>query len=97
MSAALVAIKEGVGGSAKVCKTDEDCVTISVSTACQGACPMAVEAGMQNDVLKAIGWFDENVCQKFGYAAKCGYSTPKCMAPNPGCEAGMCVYSKGSP
>ena len=97
MQAALSDVVNGVGDTAKACVVDDECVAISVSTACQGACPLAVNSGMQNDVLLAVGWFDEHVCKQFGYAEKCGYSTPKCMAPNVGCEAKSCVYSKGPP
>ena len=94
MSAALNAIKAVGGEAAKACQLDDDCTAIDVSTACQGACPMAVNSGMANDVLKAIGWFNDNVCVPFDYAKQCGFSTPKCLAPNVGCDAGVCVYSK---
>ena len=84
---------------AQVCKVgaDDECIHIATSTACSGTCGAAVNAGMQNDVLKIVGWVDENLCKAFGYAAKCGFSTPKCMAPKPGCAAGKCEYSGVAP
>lgn len=79
------------------CQGDEDCTTVDVSTACQGACPLAVSVGVKDEVAKAVGWFDDNVCKPHDFATNCGYSTPKCMAPNPGCKAGKCVYNKSAP
>ena len=72
---------------------EDGCVVVSTSTACQGTCGMAVNGGMANDVALVVGWVDEHICKAFGYAAKCGYSTPKCMAPKPFCNAGTCAYA----
>lgn len=84
-------------GKSKACNQDDDCVIASTSTACQGSCGAAVNSGMQNDVMKIVGWVDDNLCKKYGYAAKCGYATPKCMAPAPACVAGKCQYNKTVP
>jgi hypothetical protein len=70
-----------------------ECIVVPTSTDCGGTCGAAVNAGMQNDVLKVVGWVDDNLCKKFGYKAKCGYSTPKCQAPKPVCGKGMCWYA----
>ncbi|MSP92210.1 MAG: hypothetical protein EXR79_10480 [Myxococcales bacterium] len=93
---------EAIGAAiakAQVCKVgaDDECIHIATATACQGTCGAAVNAGMQNDVLKVVGWVDDNLCKAFGYAAKCGYSGPKCTAPKPGCAAGKCEYSGVAP
>ncbi len=71
----------------------DECVVVSTSTACQGTCGMAVNSGMANDVALVVGWVDDHICKEFGYAAKCGYSTPKCMAPKPFCNGGTCAYA----
>ena len=79
---------------AKVCTSDEDCIIVDTSTQCGGTCGVAVNSGMQNDVLIIVGWVDDNICKPQGYPEKCGYATPDCMMPKPGCDAGACVYSK---
>ncbi len=84
-------------GKSKACSQDDDCVIASTSTSCQGSCGAAVNGGMQNDVMKIVGWVDDNLCKKYGYAAKCGFATPKCMAPAPTCVAGKCQYNKTVP
>lgn len=72
---------------------DGECIVVSTSTACQGTCGMAVNGGMANDVALVVGWVDDHICKEFGYAAKCGFSTPKCMAPKPFCSGGACAYA----
>lgn len=72
---------------------DGECMVVATSTACQGTCGMAVNSGMANDVALVVGWVDDHICKEFGYAAKCGYSTPKCMAPKPFCSGGTCAYA----
>jgi hypothetical protein len=88
------AIQKAVEAAQK-CQGGEEgeCVMVATSTDCGGTCGAAVNAGMQNDVLKVVGWVDDNLCKKFGYKAKCGYSTPKCQAPKPVCGKGMCWYA----
>jgi len=80
--------------AANSCSTAEDCVQVSTSTACAGSCGTPVNGGQQNDVIKVVGWVDDNICKPQGYAAKCGYSTPKCMAPKFKCEAGKCAWAQ---
>lgn len=94
MKAALDAALAEVEAKTHGCSgTDEgECVVVSTTTACQGSCGIAVNGGMANDVALAVGWVDEHICKAFAFADKCGYSTPKCMAPAPACVDGVCVY-----
>jgi hypothetical protein len=91
MQQALSALVADLIDAAKSCQSDSDCVLVDVSTACQGACPAAINGDMKADTLAALAAFDEGVCKAFDYAAMCGYSTPKCMAPKLSCQAGSCV------
>jgi hypothetical protein len=70
----------------------EECVVVATTTACGGTCGEAVNAGMANDLAKVVGWIDDNLCKPFDFPAKCGYTTPKCMAPKPTCVKGQCAY-----
>lgn len=82
---------------AQACSNSEDCVHIATGTDCGGTCGVAVNAGMQNDVLKIVGWIDDNLCKKYEFKTKCGFSTPKCMAPKPTCGQGVCWYNATVP
>lgn len=94
MKAALDAAIAEVESKAHGCSGGDEgeCVVVATTTACQGSCGVAVNGGMANDVALAVGWVDEHICKAFAYADKCGYSTPKCMAPAPACVDGTCVY-----
>lgn len=94
MKAALDAALAEVEAKTHGCSgADEgECVVVPTTTACQGSCGVAVNGGMANDVALAVGWVDEHICKAFAFADKCGYSTPKCMAPAPACVDGVCVY-----
>ncbi len=81
----------------QACSGSDDCVHIATSTDCGGTCGASVNAGMQNDVLKVVGWVDDNLCKAFGFKTKCGYSTPKCKAPEPTCGKGVCWDSPTGP
>jgi len=76
------------------CAIDADCTTADQSTACQGACPAAINVAKKVAFGAAVDALDQSICKANNYAAKCGYATPKCMAPKPGCVAGKCVYNK---
>ncbi len=97
MSAAFGEAIAGTAATVKACKVDSDCVVVATSTACQGACGLPANKAEAKLLEDRVKWVDTDICQAFGYAKKCGYATPKCMAPNPGCEAGACVYAKGQP
>lgn len=84
----------GVAAGLKACSQDADCVVVPTSTACQGACGVAVNAAEAQVLKTSLAWADEHICKANGYASQCGYATPKCMAPKPGCKAGACVYTK---
>ena len=85
-------LKEALAaGSA--CKADIDCTTVGVGHACWGACPAAISVAHKAGIEAIIGAHDD-VCKAADYAKTCGYMTPKCLAPNPGCDAGVCVYAK---
>lgn len=88
---------ESIANKAKVCTPGEECAVVATSTDCGGTCGVAVNAGMSNDVLKIVGWVDENLCKKYEFKTKCGFSTPKCMAPKPGCNQGSCWYNDTVP
>lgn len=84
--------------TAKACTGAEagECIVVPTSTDCGGTCGVAVNGGMANDVAKIVGWVDDNLCKAFEFKAKCGYSSPKCMQPKPGCVQGMCSYDAGN-
>ena len=86
---------EGVLASARACvgAEAEECVVVPTTTECGGTCGEAVNSGMANDLAKVVGWLDDNLCKPFDFKTKCGYSTPKCMAPKPTCIKGQCAYS----
>ncbi len=88
---------QGAIAKSQACSGSDDCVHIATSTDCGGTCGASVNSGMQNDVLKVVGWVDDNLCKPFGFKAKCGYSTPKCMAPAPTCGKGMCWMTATGP
>jgi hypothetical protein len=94
MKAALDAALAEVEAKTHGCSGGDEgeCVVVATTTACQGSCGVAVNGGMANDVALAVGWVDEHICKAFAFADKCGYSTPKCMAPAPACVDGVCVY-----
>ena len=75
------------------CTMDKECVTVGVGHACWGACPAAVNSKHKGTIEALVQGYDK-LCKDVGYAKKCGYMTPKCIAPNPGCKNGMCVYAK---
>ncbi len=93
----IAAHGEAIGGVAATinkCSHDTDCIIVATSTACQGACGVAVNKAEASVLEASIAWADANICKANGYAAKCGFATPKCVAPKPGCAAGVCVYAK---
>lgn len=88
---------ESITSKAKVCTAGEECAVAATSTDCGGTCGVAVNGGMTSDVQKIVDWVDENFCKKYDFKTKCGYSTPKCMAPKPGCNQGTCWYNDTVP
>ena len=79
------------------CSDDAECVVVSTSTACAGTCGAAVNSDAAESVGQVVDWVDTNLCEAHDFAAQCGYSTPKCVAPDPGCVDGHCVYAKPPP
>lgn len=92
MQKAFSAVIDTAAQAASACVAAEDCVVVATSTACQGSCGVPVDETLQNDVLAAVIWVDENICKPMKYADKCGYATPKCMAPKTTCTAGHCAW-----
>lgn len=88
---------DSIATKSKVCGAGEECAVVASSTDCGGTCGVAVNAGMSSDVQKIVGWVDDNLCKKFDFKAKCGYATPKCMAPKPACKQGSCWYNDTVP
>lgn len=76
------------------CQHDTDCTSVSTTTACQGTCGVGLNVNFVDAFQKGLAALDDKFCQQTGFAAQCGYTTPKCIAPNPGCVDGQCVYKK---
>ncbi len=76
------------------CQHDADCTNVPTSTACQGTCGIGLNVAAVDDFAKALKLLDDKYCAATNYAAQCGYASPKCMAPNPGCVNNHCVYKK---
>ncbi len=75
------------------CSADADCEPAGQSTACMGACPVIINKANKANFSALVGKADA-FCKANGVAAKCGYMTPGCLAPQPGCVSGKCVYTK---
>ncbi len=96
-AAIMTALQDAISALAKsdnACQQDADCTTVSTSTACQGACGMGINSKFVSGFQSALAALDAQYCLQTGYAASCGYASPKCIAPNPGCVANLCVYKK---
>lgn len=76
------------------CQHDADCTTVSVSTACQGSCGIGLNANFASQFATALAALDDKFCIQTNFAGQCGYATPKCIAPDPGCVNNQCVYKK---
>ena len=94
------AVQDALGGelgealnAGSACSQDSDCTTVGVGHACWGACPKAINVKSKANIEALIKVHD-GICKQADYAKKCGYMTPKCMAPKPGCDGGKCVYNK---
>ena len=71
------------------CAIDKDCVLVSFSTTCQGACQQAVNLQGEPFVKAAVQNANNTWCQHY-QADKCGYSTPKCASPVAKCVNKKC-------
>ena len=76
------------------CQQDAECTTVSTSTACMGACGIGLNASFASQFAAGLAALDDKYCNQTHYAALCGYATPKCIAPAPGCVNNKCVYKK---
>lgn len=94
MSKALFGAIDSAVDASNNCEIDNDCEAVDKSTACMGACPVAINQAHKDAFAATLDALDKGICVANDYAKKCGYATPKCLAPNPGCVAGKCVYSK---
>jgi hypothetical protein len=94
MKAALDQKLAGLIDAANTCTVDSDCAHASTTTACQGTCGVAIRADRLGEFATQLAAMDQELCVATDYAAQCGYSTPKCMAPDPGCVDQRCVYDK---
>lgn len=97
LKAALVAGLEALTTNHQLCAKDEDCVVVPSGTACQGTCGVALSKNQAVPFADGLAALDQKLCKDTDFATKCGYSTPKCMAPAPACVAQKCVYSKSNP
>lgn len=91
LAAVQQAIAEAATG-ARTCATDSDCTVIPTTTACQGTCGEAIAKAQAAQLEAAVNWVDIHICKAQQFADKCGYMTPKCMAPKPTCVQGQCAY-----
>lgn len=96
-SATLTALQSEIDklqSSHSDCSHDEECTTVPSGTACQGTCGVAILKSFASTFASALSDLNDKYCVKTGFSSTCGFSTPKCIAPNPGCVAGKCVYKK---
>ena len=76
------------------CQHDADCTNVSTTTACVGTCGIGLNVAFVTQFESGLAALDAKYCAATNYAAICGYVTPKCIAPNPGCVNSQCVYKK---
>ena len=94
MSKALQDAIKALVDASNDCKEDGDCEIAQTGTACQGTCGAAINKQLKMGFGGKLATIDDKVCKATGYAGKCGFATPGCLAPTPGCVAGKCVYTK---
>ncbi len=94
ITGAVDAAFEAALAGAQACENDDECTIFDTSTPCGGTCGVPVNINQSLDLNIAIKWAGAKACGAIDFAVKCGYSTPGCVEPNPGCQDGMCVYSK---
>jgi hypothetical protein len=75
--------------TSQACDTVDDCTYGAASTACAGACPVAVSKDNQGYFEDLVNLVSEDYCQDF--VATCGYSTPKCAVTTLDCVGGACT------
>ena len=97
LKAALAAGLDTLTTNHQLCSKDADCVVVPSSTACQGTCGIALSKAQAQSFADGLSALDQKVCKDTDFATKCGYSTPKCVAPAPACVNAKCVYSKVNP
>ena len=98
MQKAYTGLIESAVEEAQTCTASDECVIVGTGTECAGTCGAAVNETKKGPLLELLSWVDENICLHGDYASKCGYATPDCIEPNPGCVDGKCVYLKpGAP
>ena len=97
LKAALVAGLEALTTNHQLCAKDDDCVVVPSGTACQGTCGVALSKNQALPFADGLAALDQKLCKDTDFATKCGYSSPKCMAPAPACVAQKCIYSKSVP
>jgi hypothetical protein len=94
MSKTLHGAIDALVAASNSCNEDTECQVAQTATACQGTCGAAINKQHLTLFGGKLKNIEAKVCTATGYAQKCGFSTPKCLAPNAGCVAGKCVYSK---
>ena len=76
------------------CREDADCVHVSTTTQCLGACGEVVNRRAARKIARAIERLDRKVCN--GYREDgCPYATPGCLPVIPVCEENRCVGVAG--
>ena len=72
------------------CTVVEDCVTVSVSTNCAGACPDVVNSAGVTAVEAAVDQANREECDET-HSHSCGYASPGCALWQPACEQATCI------
>ena len=72
------------------CSEDSGCVAVSISTACRGACPVAVKASAQEAFEANMDDIDQRLCIVTQFAQVCGFATPGCVSAQAQCVNGRC-------
>ena len=72
------------------CTEDAQCVSVSISTTCQGACPVAVTQAARAEFEARVTDIDQRLCVATDFAVLCGFATPGCAATQPRCVSGRC-------
>lgn len=72
------------------CSEDAQCVAVSISTTCEGACPVAVTQTARAEFEARVTDIDQRLCVATDFAVLCGFATPDCAAAQPRCVSGRC-------
>lgn len=72
------------------CTANTDCTTVSVSTGCQGACPVPVNQSGKSKVEQAVKQANQTYCATYR-SDGCPYVSPRCVATQVFCSEKVCT------